>query len=110
MRRMTKQKSYVRTRIDETSTVTPTASYIAPADPEQGAIKLQLQETFDNRLAYKLRVRTEDERAKANYEFHRKYLSKIKFVVVALYIFILPLIETPYWCLDKVQKINHETF
>ena len=59
-------------------------------------------------MAYKLKVRS-DERAKANYIIHHKYLSKIKFGVVFLYMFVMPFIETPYWCLsdksgDKITE------
>lgn len=52
-------------------------------------------------MKYKLKVRSEDERAIRNYQIHRKYLSKIKWFVVIFYIFIMPFIETPYWCLEK---------
>ena len=67
---------------------------------EKGVVNLQLQETFDKQLAYKLKVRVDSETAKKNYKFHRKFLSKMKYVVVALYIGIMPFIETPYWCLE----------
>ena len=60
-------------------------------------------------MKYKLKVRSEDERAIANYQIHRKYLSKIKWFVVIFYIFIMPFIETPYWCLEK-NKNTHARF
>ena len=61
-------------------------------------LKMHNIQTFDTRLKYKLKVRQDDEGAHKNYEIHRKYLSKIKYVVIALYIVVMPFVETPYWC------------
>ncbi len=61
---------------------------------------MQLQETFDSRLVYKLKVLGSD-RAQKNYKIHQKVLSKLKFIVVGIYIGIMPFIETPYWCLER---------
>lgn len=47
---------------------------------------------------YKLKVRSDEERARRNYRIHRKYLSKLKYPVVFLYLFVAPFIEAPYWC------------
>ena len=68
-----------------------------------GVLKLQLQETFDMRLNYKLRVKYNDERAVRNYELHRKYLSTSKIPVILFYMLIIPAIEVPYWCMAKAK-------
>jgi len=56
-------------------------------------------------LRYKLKVR-QDEKARANYICHRKFLSKIKFFVITLYIMVMPFIETPYWCLENNKGLK----
>ena len=48
-----------------------------------------------------MKVRQDDERAHRNYEIHRRYLSKIKVLVIGLYICVMPFLETPYWCLKN---------
>ena len=40
-----------------------------------------------------------------NYEVHKKYLTKSKVLVIVIYIFLMPFIETPYWCLDQVDDL-----
>ena len=45
------------------------------------------------------------------YLFHRKYLSKLKYAVILVYIFFMPCIETPYWCLAiNVEEKVQDTF
>ena len=55
-------------------------------------------------MKYKLKVRSDDELAIRNYGIHRKYLSKIKWVVVFIYFVIMPFLETPYWCINTNKK------
>ena len=73
----------------------------ATQEGDIGMLEMQLQHTFDEKLKYKLKVKQEDERARKNYLIHRKYLTKIKFIVVFFYMFIAPFIEIPYRC-EKV--------
>ena len=75
----------------------------APAAEMEGILTMQLQHTFDEMIKYKLKVKQEDERARKNYIIHHKYLSKIKFIVAFLYMFVSPFIETPYWCAQLLQ-------
>lgn len=37
------------------------------------------------------------------YKFHKKYLSRLKFVFLILYIGVLPFVETPEWCLSRIK-------
>lgn len=49
-------------------------------------------------------MRQDDKRAFENYKVHKKYLSTTKYIVVVIYIFIMPFIETPYWCLSNASN------
>ena len=51
-------------------------------------------------------VKQDDERARKNYLIHRKYLSKIKFIVVFFYMFVAPFVETPYWCIRDQEDTS----
>ena len=35
--------------------------------------------------------------------FHKKYLSPLKVFVIILYVVVIPYLETPAWCLQKLQ-------
>ena len=68
---------------------------------DSNMLQMHLVQDFDARLNYKLKVRQDDEKAHKNYLIHRRYLSRIKYFVIFLYIGVMPFIETPYWCLQK---------
>ena len=79
-----------------------TASHISGSHTElqdNNMLQMHMVQDFDTRLRYKLKVRQDDAKAHKNYEIHRRYLSKIKYVAIGLYIFVMPFLETPYWCL-----------
>ena len=46
----------------------------------------------------------EDEESQANYRFHKKYLTRIKFIFLILYIAVDPVLETPDWCINHLKK------
>ena len=55
----------------------------------------------------KLKYRTsllDDEKSKANFKIHQKYLSPINMLLLMVYIIIIPFLETPMWCLKRLKE------
>ena len=46
----------------------------------------------------------EDEESQGNYRFHKKYLTRLKFIFLILYILVNPTLETPRWCIDGLKS------
>ena len=46
----------------------------------------------------------EDEESQANYRFHKRYLTRLKFFFLVLYIAINPALETPSWCIQGLKN------
>ena len=57
--------------------------------------------TFDASLKAKSLINLEKIE---NYRFHVKYLSKLKYIFLVLYLFIDPFIMTPAWCLEHATE------
>lgn len=63
----------------------------------------QTQIYFYKQLVYRSSVKP-DEKSQANYRFHKKYLSRLKIIFLITYIGIIPFLETPQWCIDKLKE------
>ncbi len=79
---------------------------VAPEYAELTADKdvsdLQASIYFYKQLIYKSSVKP-DEKSQEMYKFHKKYLSRLKFFFLILYIGVLPFLETPEWCLSRIK-------
>ena len=58
---------------------------------------------FYKQLKYRLSV-GEGQEQQANYKWHRRYLSRLKFLVLVTYIAIVPILETPQWCIKDLKE------
>ena len=83
-------------RIDDDKVSTPKQG--EHADTDVGGLASTLY--FYKQLKYRICVR-KDEKSQWYYRFHKKYLSRIKLVVLFIYILVLPFLETPSWCINK---------
>ena len=53
---------------------------------------------FYKHLVYRTSVKT-DEQSERLYRLHKTYLSKIKLFILLIYILVLPILDTPQWCI-----------
>lgn len=71
----------------------------------QGASDVQGLSTilyFYKQLNHLTHVKT-DEQSQWWYRMHKRYLSRIKLLVLFSYVFVLPFLEAPQWCIDKIK-------
>ena len=57
--------------------------------------------TFDATLKAKSKIRFDRQKY---YQIHVKYLSKLKYFFMFLYLFLDPLIMTPDWCIEYANE------
>ena len=62
---------------------------------------------FDKKLAEKAAVKL-DAKAAKRHKFQKKWLSGMKNVVIVFYFLIIPMLETPNWCLDWFRADRHK--
>ena len=75
----------------------------ADANKDQNVGGLESTLYFYKLLKYRVSVR-QDEQSQRWYQLHKQYLSKIKLFVLFVYIFVLPFLEAPNWCINKLKE------
>ena len=62
---------------------------------------------FDKKLQEKAAVKM-DAKAAKRHKFQKKWLSGMKNVVIVFYFLVVPMLETPNWCLDWFRPDRHK--
>ena len=63
-------------------------------------LSIQQIVTFDAKLKAKSKIKP-DKLSTGWYKFHHKYMSKIKFICLFLYLFVDQIFSTPDWCVEN---------
>ena len=64
----------------------------------KGVRDMHFEIAFDSRLRDKASI-LRDKTSQKHYNFQKKVVSRVKFVTIIIYYFVVPYFETPDWCL-----------
>lgn len=75
-----------------------------PTDAGVNALKRNLQ--FDRKLQEKDKM-FKTVQAEKNFQLEKRFLNKIKYLLLAIYYFVTPFFQAPAWCIKCYREVNN---